>query len=59
MKLAYRVEELQDAAGIGKTRAFELIRTGQLKARKDGRNTLVLREDLVAYLDALPLIRAR
>jgi hypothetical protein len=55
-KLAYRVEELHDAAGIGRTRAFELIREGKLKARKDGANTIVLREDLEAYLHSLPLV---
>lgn len=53
-KLAYRIDELKDAAGICRSRAFELIREGKLRAKKDGAATLVLREDLEAYLDGLP-----
>ena len=43
-------------AGVGRTFIFEEIRSGRLKAKKAGRRTLVLREDLTAWLQALPSV---
>jgi hypothetical protein len=53
-KLAYDISDLKSVAGVGRTRAFEDIKAGRLKARKNGRRTLVLALDLNEYLAALP-----
>lgn len=55
--LAYPIAEAAKAAGIGRTMMWEAIRTGQLKARKNGAKTIILAEDLTAYLRSLPEVR--
>jgi len=41
-------------AGIGRTKVYEAIATGSLKARKCGKRTLILRDDLRRFLASLP-----
>lgn len=55
-KLALSPSQAAEAVGLGRTRIFELIRTGQLKARKSGRRTLILSDDLKNYLERLPMV---
>jgi hypothetical protein len=43
-----------EIAGIGRTKIFEFIGTGALPARKVGKRTIILRGDLMAFLDELP-----
>lgn len=45
-------------AGIGRTKIYEAISNGSLKARKFGKRTLVLRADLQAFLASLPMVAA-
>ncbi|MEP9354869.1 helix-turn-helix domain-containing protein [Xanthobacter sp. KR7-65] len=40
--------------GIGKTMLFEEIKAGRIPSRKIGRRTLILRNDLDAWLAAIP-----
>jgi excisionase family DNA binding protein len=42
-------------AGIGRTKIYQAIATGSLKARKCGKRTLVLRDDLRDFLASLPV----
>lgn len=53
-KLAYTIEEAIAATGIGKTSLYEDIAAGLLRAKKRGTRTILLTEDLAAYLAALP-----
>jgi hypothetical protein len=53
-RLAYRLREFCQLAGIGTTKAYAEVRSGRLRIRKSGRNTLVLAGDAAAYLAALP-----
>jgi hypothetical protein len=57
-KLAYTIDELVDeGAGPGgpkRTKIYQDIKEGKLKARKAGRRTLILADDYRAYLQALP-----
>jgi excisionase family DNA binding protein len=54
--LAYSVNEACSLARAGRTSLYEAIRIGSLRARKRGRRTLILAEDLRRWLEALPPI---
>jgi excisionase family DNA binding protein len=43
-------------AGIGRTKVYEAIADGRLKARKFGKRTIILRSELQDFLAALPVI---
>lgn len=45
-------------AGIGRTRLYQAITDGSLKARKYGKRTLILRTDLQNFLTNLPTVQA-
>ena len=41
-------------AGIGRTKLYQAITDGSLKARKCGKRTLILRDELRHFLASLP-----
>ena len=49
-KLAYSPAAAAQVAGLCKTTIYALIKAGHLKAKKSGKRTLILRQDLVDYL---------
>jgi excisionase family DNA binding protein len=51
-------EESAYVAGLGRTTVFQQIAAGNLKARKVGKKTIVLRADLMAFLENLPRVGA-
>lgn len=51
---AYRIPEVCRATGLGRTTIYEAIKSRALIARRYGRCTLVLAEDLRAFLNNLP-----
>jgi len=53
MQLSLSIEEVSASTGLGKTKLYELINTGELKARKIGKRTLVLKSDLEEFLNSL------
>jgi excisionase family DNA binding protein len=57
--LAHTITEACARSGIGRTSMYELINTGQLPARKRGRRTLILADDLRRCLEALPSINVK
>ena len=54
VKVGLSIEEAVTASSIGRTKIFRAIRDGRLKARKDGRRTIILAPDLVDFLRELP-----
>ena len=52
--IALTIAEVCAASRIGRTRIYEAIRAGELRARKHGRRTLVLIDDLRRWLESLP-----
>jgi excisionase family DNA binding protein len=54
--LAYTIAEACAAARTGRTSIYEAIKSGQLTARKRGRRTIILCDDLRGWLDSLPAI---
>jgi excisionase family DNA binding protein len=57
--LAFTVAEACSAARIGRTSLYEAIRSGELRALKRGRRTIVLTNDLRRYLETLPAIEPK
>jgi Helix-turn-helix domain len=57
IKLSVRVEEAVDLSGIGRTALYAAIRDGELVARKRGRSTVILLDDLQRYLNSLPTVQ--
>lgn len=53
-KLSYRVEEVVIATGIGRSTIYEHLKSGRLKAKKDGNTTLILKSEMMRYLNELP-----
>lgn len=51
---AFSIAEASASAGIGRTKLYEAIGQGRLKARKCGKRTLILRADLREFLASLP-----
>ena len=53
-KGAYSVAEFMAFASIGRTKLYQEINEGRLKARKLGAKTVILASDAQAWLEALP-----
>jgi hypothetical protein len=53
-KLAYNLSEFARLTGRGRTTLYGAIAAGDLRAKKSGRNTIILADDGQAYLAALP-----
>jgi hypothetical protein len=53
-KIAYRVSDAILASGLGRSSLYLAIKSGALPVKKCGRRTLILHEDLVNFLKALP-----
>ena len=50
-KLAYRINEAVNASGLGRSFLYEEIKSNTLPSFKAGGRRLILRADLVAYLE--------
>ena len=53
MQFSMSIIEVQTATGIGRTNLYKAINSGALKARKFGKRTIILRDDLNAFLASL------
>jgi len=59
LPLAYRIPAVCLATGLGRTSIYAAIKSGALIARRWNRCTIVLAEDLAAFLSALPTTNGR
>jgi excisionase family DNA binding protein len=53
--VAHTIREAAREAKISRTLLYEFIRSGDLKARKIGRRTIITDDDLRAWLASLPV----
>lgn len=53
MHISMNIEEVREATGIGRTKIYEAINHGLLRAKKYGKRTIILREDLDDFLSNL------
>lgn len=53
-KLAFTIEEWGNATGESRSATYEALRRGDLKAKKRGKRTIILRPDGLDYLSRLP-----
>lgn len=53
-KLAYSIKEAVHATGVSRSALYDAIAQNQLRAVKRGARTLILADDLNAFLFALP-----
>jgi hypothetical protein len=56
-RLAYSIHGVGDATDSGRTKIFQWIRTGRLRAKKLDGKTIVLANDLKTFLARLPDVR--
>lgn len=58
--VAFHIGKLPEATGgaVTRTAAYQAIREGKLVARKSGRRTIILADDLRAFLETLPRVKA-
>ena len=54
MELAISIIEAAKRSGVGRSSIYEAIGRGDLKIRKHGRRSLVLVDDLKAWVSAMP-----
>jgi excisionase family DNA binding protein len=52
--LALRPAEAARALGVSRSRLYELLAQGELKARKLGASTLIERVEIERYIETLP-----
>ena len=57
--LAYTIAEACASARAGRTAIYDAIREGALIARKRGRKTLILPDDLRRWVEGHPAIEAK
>ena len=55
---AMSVDQFCADYAVGRTRFYELVNGGVLKARKNGKRTVVRREDAEAWASSLPELKS-
>lgn len=55
-KAAFSINEVVNQSGLSRTTVYEAMNDGSLIARKHGRRVLILRADLLRWLEDLPTI---
>lgn len=51
--LSYTIDEACALIGVGRTKLYEALDSGELPAKKWGKRTLILKADLKSFLETL------
>lgn len=54
--VAYSVSDILRMVGISRTTFYQLVKSGGIKVRKVGKRSIILSEDLEAWLQHLPVL---
>ena len=54
--VAYSVSDILRMVGISRTTFYQLVKSGEIKVRKVGKRSIILSEDLEAWLQRLPVL---
>ena len=54
MELAITIVEAARRSGLSRSSIYQAIGRGELRLKKSGRRSLILTDDLKAWIDALP-----
>lgn len=57
-QLSYTIDEACALIGVGRTKLYEVLDSGKLPARKWGKRTLILRNDLEKFVSNLDAYKA-
>jgi excisionase family DNA binding protein len=57
--IALKISEVCAASRVGRTKVYEAIKRGELRAKKHGKSTIVLHADLLDWLNSLPEASAK
>jgi hypothetical protein len=57
--IAVKISEVCAASRVGRTKVYEAIKRGELRAKKHRKSTIVLHADLLDWLNALPEASAK
>jgi excisionase family DNA binding protein len=55
---AMSIDEFCDGYGLGRTKAYEELKSGRLRGRKIGKRTLITEDDAEDWLRSLPVMGA-
>jgi excisionase family DNA binding protein len=55
---AFSVEEFCQRFGVGRTKVYEELKLGRLRARKIGRRTIIAEDDAEDWSRSLPIMNA-
>jgi len=53
---AFSIGEFSQAYGVGRTKIYEEIKSGRLRARKVGKRTVIIDDDAEAWFSRLPVL---
>ncbi|MDX2506663.1 MAG: hypothetical protein QNL62_19620 [Gammaproteobacteria bacterium] len=57
-KLGFSINQFVDATSIGRSKTYEDIKSKKLKAKKNGKRTVITIFDAIDYLENLPEMEA-
>jgi excisionase family DNA binding protein len=53
--IAYPIEDVPEIVGVPRTKVFQAVREQKLSARKVGRSTIITHDDLMGWINSLPV----
>ncbi len=53
IQTSFSIDEACAATGLGRTKIYQLLNSGEIRAHKIGKRTIILKDDLDAFLNSL------